>query len=118
MLQYSLARQIWKRLRYQRLLIELLDERVSDSSRTGPSMVATIVISSTAFLAVDPTYRSLDIMLLEMVMALVVKVTCRGGNHFWQRGQHLAAVFRTFGTQFEGPYIFGICPEHSLMVIY
>ena len=93
MLQYSLTMQIWKRLRYRGLLIELL---VSVSSRTGPSTVATVAISSTALLTEDLTYRSLDIMLLEMVMALEVKVTCRerrrqsrGGNALATRPTHL-----------------------------
>ena len=39
-------------------------------------MVAAVVISSTA-LQVDLTCRRLDIMLLEVEMALEVKVTCR-----------------------------------------
>jgi hypothetical protein len=40
-------------------------------------MVAAVVISSIVFLAVDPTYQHLDIMLLEVEIALDVKVTCR-----------------------------------------
>ena len=49
-----------------------LDERVRVISRTGPSMVAAVVISSTASLAVDLTCRCLDIMLLEVEISLEV----------------------------------------------
>ena len=40
-------------------------------------MVAAVVISSIVFLAVDLTSRRLDVMLLEVEIALKVKVTCR-----------------------------------------
>jgi hypothetical protein len=55
-------------------------------------MVATVVISSTAFLAADLTYLCTDIMPLEVEMALEVKVK--------------AGV--TFGTQFEFSFITSI----------
>ena len=40
-------------------------------------MVAAVVISSIVFLTEDLTCRRLDIMLLEVEIALEVKVTCR-----------------------------------------
>jgi len=40
-------------------------------------MVTAVVISSIVFLAVDLTCRRLDIMLLEVEIALEVKVTCK-----------------------------------------
>jgi hypothetical protein len=43
-------------------------------------MVEAVVISSIVFLAVDLTCRRLDIMLLEMEIALEIKVTCREEN--------------------------------------
>ena len=61
-------------------------------------MVAAVVISSTVFLAVDPTYRYLRIMLLEVEMALGVKITCRKED---VDGNNVVAVFGTFRTQFE-----------------
>jgi hypothetical protein len=40
-------------------------------------MVAAVVISSIVFLVVDLTCRRLDIMLLQVEIALEVKVTCK-----------------------------------------
>ena len=62
MQHYSLVRQIWKHLRYGKLLIESLEERVIDcASITGPWTVSAEMISSTAVLLVNLTCRRLDI---------------------------------------------------------
>jgi hypothetical protein len=65
-------------------------------------MVAVGVISSTAFLAVDQTCRRLDIMLLEVEIALEVKVACREEDVDNQDGRHYEANTCCFGLLFLG----------------
>ena len=64
-------------------------------------MVAVVVISSTVFLAVDLTYRCLGIVLLEVEMALEVKITWDEDVDSQDGGSNTLCGVGTFRTQFE-----------------
>ena len=72
-------------------------------------MVAVAVISSTALLAMDLTYRCLDILLLKVEMVSKVKVNCRQKDVDNQEANTLSKStcgVGTIRTQFEHSFFF------------